>query len=691
MNFKDKESYEKYVNEISNIFYNAISNNTLMWQKEWSAAQIQSNLAHNPFTKTQYKGLNSLILELTKEEKQYNSSSWLTFNQIKELGGYVQRGSKSVPIAFFTKHKLVKEINKDGREEEILKELERPVFKKAAVFNLDQVNGIEKEKIDKLLFDKSYIRNENFLDIKQCEDILAKSEIEVIHTKGSNRAYYNVREDKIHLPLKEQFTNEEAYYSVAFHELGHATGHESRLNRNFSSNKTEYAKEELRAEIYSYLQAKELGIGYNLQNHQSYVKSWITELKDNKLEIVNAVKDSLKMVKYVREHFIKIDTEKALEMQKEISPAKEINNLQTNTKYKNFAKIPMNILLEHLGFEINRAKTSQSHIVMKDGTDKIIISRGKGYEKNGKLLGEGNYIYFNPQDSNDHGTIYKFCELRKININSLVKDANIKDYSHNVIISDSKYYDPEITDKYTNLKSYNKSAAKSLSQIRKINPKIIEKFDSIKIDSFRNIIFPTYTTQEFPKVVSYDKTRNQSITKLTLTGMNKKLLENPLTRDKQGKLYDKPLNSLEVGKAGLTLLLANNVDLKEITNIVTGENSIDNLSYAELRKIDLSKSLLVSFNGSMKSEAIKAFKHVIDKELPKLKDITAAFDNDKQGKEYDNKLAALLQNKPSIEIKVDKSKEKDWNDQLKVYKKEIGRTFANARSYEKSFTLELEK
>jgi hypothetical protein len=452
----------------------------------------------------------------------------------------------------------------------------------------------------------------------------------------------------------------------------------------------------------------------------------------------------------------------------------------------NYAQYPMPKLLEYLGYEIKRAKSTQRHIVMSDGNDTLIISRGKGYEKNGKTVGEGNYLYFNTHNTSDKGTIYSFCKNRNIDINTLASGANIKDFSHELIPSDSKYYDPEIFKKYTELESYNKSAAKSLSQIRKINPNIVEKFDSIKVDGFRNVIFPSYTLEEsiinapkkedekdkfalsgaiarsFTKSdMSEDKEQrkedweylkthptetkellknyiketeeelkyekhydlkelsalkkdlegykqvieklneldtkektpsNQIISILTLSGMNKKLIEKPLTHDRNGNLYDKPLNSLEEGKAGLSILIPNGVKAQDITKIITGENSIDNLSYVELKKIDLSNTALISFNGSMKDEAIKAFQYLVTKELPNIKEVVAAFDNDKQGIEYDEKLKnILLKSNPTIEMIKDKSTLKDWNEDLKSYKKSLHNSFNHARNYEKSFTLEMEK
>lgn len=46
-----------------------------------------------------------------------------------------------------------------------------------------------------------------------------------------NNAYYSPIKDNIVLPEKKQFADAGSYYAVTLHELGHWTGHESRLNR----------------------------------------------------------------------------------------------------------------------------------------------------------------------------------------------------------------------------------------------------------------------------------------------------------------------------------------------------------------------------------------------------------------------------------------------------------------------------
>lgn len=133
---------------------------------------------------------------------------------------------------------------------------------------------------------------------------MQKSNIPIIH-HNADRACYVIDEDKIYLPPKEVFTSKEQYYSTALHELGHATGHKTRLDRDLSGSFGSYcyAKEELRAELYSFLQAIELGIDYDLKNHASYVDSWSKMFKDNKKEINEALKDAIKIVHFVKEQW----------------------------------------------------------------------------------------------------------------------------------------------------------------------------------------------------------------------------------------------------------------------------------------------------------------------------------------------------------------------------------------------------
>ena len=79
---------------------------------------------------------------------------------------------------------------------------------------------------------------------------------------GNERAHYNPTKDRVVLPPLDTFRSKEDYYAVKLHELAHATGHESRLNRSLGNTfgSIDYAKEELRAEIASSFVNSGLGL-----------------------------------------------------------------------------------------------------------------------------------------------------------------------------------------------------------------------------------------------------------------------------------------------------------------------------------------------------------------------------------------------------------------------------------------------
>ena len=102
----------------------------------------------------------------------------------------------------------------------------------------------------------------------------------------------------ITLPERDQFASADGYYATALHEVGHATGHPSRLNRQdlghpFGSEA--YAREELRAEIASLMLGEQLGIGHDPGQHSAYVASWIRALENDPREIFRAAADAEKI------------------------------------------------------------------------------------------------------------------------------------------------------------------------------------------------------------------------------------------------------------------------------------------------------------------------------------------------------------------------------------------------------------
>jgi hypothetical protein len=141
--------------------------------------------------------------------------------------------------------------------------------------------------------------------VQNGENLLAAAGVRILHDQG-DRAYYSLSSDQVHLPSKGAFPSKAQYYGTALHEVGHATGHPSRLNRE-SLTKSDgfgsptYAREELRAELTSLFLAAERGIPHDPMQHAAYVGAWIKALQEDKNEIFRAARDASKAAEYLLE------------------------------------------------------------------------------------------------------------------------------------------------------------------------------------------------------------------------------------------------------------------------------------------------------------------------------------------------------------------------------------------------------
>ena len=121
---------------------------------------------------------------------------------------------------------------------------------------------------------------------------------------GGSAAYYSPKTDEIHLPSKEDFVDMPEYYSTALHEIGHSTGHEKRLSRSLSTDRSspDYAKEELRAEIASMFLEQDLGVEVkekNIENNSAYIASWKSSIKEDPNILFKAIADAERITKFV--------------------------------------------------------------------------------------------------------------------------------------------------------------------------------------------------------------------------------------------------------------------------------------------------------------------------------------------------------------------------------------------------------
>lgn len=241
------ESRQKIVDKVLAI----MEQGTGAWRKLWTDIAMPINA----ITGKRYRGLNNLNLSIIAEEFNLKDNRWATFNQVKKAGLSIKKGAKGMPIEKFdiidkrtnksVDWKKVEEEIKDLSHDDRVKWRKKNLYTMIntyIVFNGDNIVGLKEQTKP----------TDSYTLLSRVENIIANSEAKITND-GEDRAFYRRITDTIHLPLMEQFSSIESYYSTALHEIAHSTGHETRLGRQFGEQKFDdlYAKEELVAELLS--------------------------------------------------------------------------------------------------------------------------------------------------------------------------------------------------------------------------------------------------------------------------------------------------------------------------------------------------------------------------------------------------------------------------------------------------------
>ena len=134
-------------------------------------------------------------------------------------------------------------------------------------------------------------------------DYIAREKVTIRHKRG-DRAFYRPVTDVVVLPEMAQFHSTAEYYSTAFHELIHSTGHSTRLNRLDSTvffGSEAYSKEELIAEIGAAALLNHVGLETfgSFRNSAAYIQSWLKVLQNDKRMIVSAAGKAEKAVQMI--------------------------------------------------------------------------------------------------------------------------------------------------------------------------------------------------------------------------------------------------------------------------------------------------------------------------------------------------------------------------------------------------------
>lgn len=330
-NFQKKDHYSDTAKEIADIFIKALEEETLPWHSGFD--KFRYIKPFNPANGTVYQGMNSFNFALKSYIRGYRDPRFMTMSQANELGGKVKKGEHCIWGFNF---KPTQVVVKDEEGNPVLddkgqKQYKEMIFPKPfMVFNVEQFEGLNLPKLPEVEQpDHKWSPNE------KAENILVASKADIKNELTCQTPCYRPATDSIELPLKTQYKDPTDYYATALHELGHWTGHKSRLDRPLTGKfgSPGYAREELRAEIASAMLCMQLGIEPKIaDNNKAYIKSWVEVLKKEPKEILRACGDAEKISDYIMNfdpEYVK--TKEACQNQKLLTDSEPITQQNLDT------------------------------------------------------------------------------------------------------------------------------------------------------------------------------------------------------------------------------------------------------------------------------------------------------------------------------------------------------------------------
>jgi antirestriction protein ArdC len=257
------------------------------WVQPWGTAAAKAPLAMpaNAATGRQYSGINVLILWGAVIEHGFPMQSWLTFRQALSLGGHVRKGERGTTVVYADR--LIPDDEKKRAQEAGDEAQAIRFLKRFTVFNVGQCEGLP----DDLAVAPP--APEPGLIEPRVEALIKATGI--AFRIGGNRAFYMPPADYVQVPPPQAYFEAIDWHRTALHELGHATGHASRLSRDLSGSfgSKKYAFEELVAEMNAAFCCASLGIVPTVR-HADYIGSWLEVLREDNRAVVRAASQASK-------------------------------------------------------------------------------------------------------------------------------------------------------------------------------------------------------------------------------------------------------------------------------------------------------------------------------------------------------------------------------------------------------------
>lgn len=257
------------------------------WVRPWGTAAAKAPLAmpQNAATGRRYSGINVLLLWGAVIERGFSGQCWVTFRQALSLGGNVRKGERGTTVVYADRFVPEDEKRRAAEAGEDAQAI--PFLKRFTVFNTDQCEGLPED-----VATSAPPAPEGLIE-PTVEALIEASGIDF--RIGGDRAFYVPAHDYVQVPPPQAYFEPINWHRTALHELGHATGHRSRLNRDMAGSfgSRKYAFEELIAEISAAFCCASLGIAPTVR-HADYIGSWLEVLREDNRAIVRAASQASK-------------------------------------------------------------------------------------------------------------------------------------------------------------------------------------------------------------------------------------------------------------------------------------------------------------------------------------------------------------------------------------------------------------
>lgn len=254
--------------EITDKIISELEAGRVPWVQPWgtAAAKAKLSMPKNASTDRSYSGINVLLLWGSTIEHRFTGQSWLTFRQALSLGGHVRKGERGTAVVYadrFVPSGEKRRAAETGEEAQPI-----PFLKRFTVFNCDQCDELPNE-----IATVAPLPPQGLIE-SRVEALIEATGIDF--RIGGNRAFYAPAEDYVQVPPPQAYFEPINWHRTPLHELGHATGHRSRLNRDQSGfyGTKKYAFEELVAELAAAFGCASLGIVPTVR-HSDYIGSWL--------------------------------------------------------------------------------------------------------------------------------------------------------------------------------------------------------------------------------------------------------------------------------------------------------------------------------------------------------------------------------------------------------------------------------